>query len=625
MNRRRQHGVALMAMLAVIVLGAAWWTVTAISTPISREAEQRAHNARVMQQAKTAILGWVAQQAATSGEENPGRLPCPEASGNIGGGNEGIASGVCAPVAIGRFAWRTLGLDKLRDAANEPLWYVVSPGWTKPNNLAGTFTTINSNCANPASPLACAAGGQLSVNGAANSAVALIIAPGAPVQVQPSMACAARTQTRDVPSPAIDLRNYLECENATLPSDRTFATTGPAGSFNDQVLVITAAEVLAVVDAAIASRFAREFGPSMRYCDGLWPACNPVPAPAPGAARVVYPFAATFGDPTLATYRGVAGVFQGLLPLAYSASSPDCAPLPAPQAPFCSPPATCNPADLRCAPNLITYRDNPVIVQTGAGSPDVQLSNFNCAVAGAPSTLNCTVNSRYSVLTPVANRWMTFTMAVTSNNVGMALRTVNTAVQMTGTDPALNAPFGYTVDSAVMNNDGSAIVTYTVRVPGAGGGLLGDLSCGLLGALLQLLFDCQGHDISLPFHWRDPALLHAASATTAWYYRNGWHQHMYYAVAQGNAPSGGGDCTAPPPGAGNCLTVFGAAPANTHRAIAILPGLAFAGQVRPPTNISHWLEGGNANLPLDAVFWTRDPNLMIHRTFNDRLVILGSS
>lgn len=132
MNRRRQHGVALMAMLAVIVLGAAWWTVTAVSTPISRAAEQRAHNARVMQQAKTAILGWVAQQAATTGEENPGRLPCPEANGNIGGGNEGVASGVCAPLAIGRLAWRTIGLDKLRDAAGEPLWYVVAPGGPSP-------------------------------------------------------------------------------------------------------------------------------------------------------------------------------------------------------------------------------------------------------------------------------------------------------------------------------------------------------------------------------------------------------------------------------------------------------------------------------------------------------------
>jgi hypothetical protein len=337
----------------------------------------------------------------------------------------------------------------------------------------------------------------------------------------------------------------------------------------------------------------------------------------------VYPFAAPFGNPALSTYQGAAGVFQGLPPLVYSAASPDCAPLPAPQAPYCSPPATCNPADLRCAPNLVTFRNNPVFIQTGAGSPDVQLNGVNCAVAGAPNTLTCTVNSRYSVLTPVANRWMTFTMAVTSNNVGMALRRVNTVVQMTGTDAALNPPFGYRVDSAVMNNDGSATVTLTVRVAGAGGGLLNDLSCGLLGFLLGLLFDCQGHVIALPFHWLDQPVIHTTNASTAWFYRNGWHQHMYYAVAQGNAPSGGGDCTVPAPG--TCLTVFGAAPANTHRAIAIFPGLPFLGQARPPGNIGDWLEGGNSNLPTDTVFWAREPNLMINRTFNDRLIILGSS
>ena len=37
-RRAHQSGAALMAMLAVLILGAAWWTVTLISTPINRVA-----------------------------------------------------------------------------------------------------------------------------------------------------------------------------------------------------------------------------------------------------------------------------------------------------------------------------------------------------------------------------------------------------------------------------------------------------------------------------------------------------------------------------------------------------------------------------------------------------------
>ena len=57
---RAQRGAALMAMLAVLILGAAWWTVTALSTPINRTASERAHNARILQEAKSALIGYVA-------------------------------------------------------------------------------------------------------------------------------------------------------------------------------------------------------------------------------------------------------------------------------------------------------------------------------------------------------------------------------------------------------------------------------------------------------------------------------------------------------------------------------------------------------------------------------------
>ena len=60
----RQRGAALMAMLAVLILGAAWWAVTALSTPVDRTASERVHNARILQEAKSALVGYVAHRAA---------------------------------------------------------------------------------------------------------------------------------------------------------------------------------------------------------------------------------------------------------------------------------------------------------------------------------------------------------------------------------------------------------------------------------------------------------------------------------------------------------------------------------------------------------------------------------
>lgn len=74
---------------------------------------------------------------------------------------EGVAAASCSLPAVGRLPWRTLSLDKLTDAAGEPLWYVVSPGWAKPNNTA--HTVINSNTPR-----------QLTVDGVASDSVALI-------------------------------------------------------------------------------------------------------------------------------------------------------------------------------------------------------------------------------------------------------------------------------------------------------------------------------------------------------------------------------------------------------------------------------------------------------------------
>lgn len=596
---RRQRGMAIIVLLVVLLLGSAWWLVSALSTPANSTALKRDHNAKVLQQAKAALIGYVAQQAARSDENDPGALPCPEAAGYIGGTSEGVASGSCTLPVVGRLPWRTLGLEKLHDASGEPLWYVVSTGWAKPNPT--TNTVINSNST-----------GQLTLD-TATDVVALIIAPGPSLSVQASANCTARNQVRSVPSSSIDFRDYLECQNATSPADSTFAGSGPSGSFNDQVLAVTAPEMLPGIEAAIAARFARDLAPSIRaaaYCGGLWKPCT-------GAGSAVYlPFAVPFGDPATSNFQGSAGTTQGLLPFSYGATQ-GCLPN-TPSAPFCAPPPACNPAtDNRCRPSFVEWRNNPVITRTGGAN----LASYSCSVAGTPTTLTCTLNAYATLLS--GNQSMNFTIDVTADNVGMSLRQANAAVQMTGVDTTasgINLPFGYSVASATMNTDGAATLRITSRVPTGGGTLLSDLVCGLTGAL-ALNNNCYQHTITVPFMFVDQPILYTTHTTFAWFYRNRWHESMYYAVAPGNAPSGTGACTA----GTNCLSVNGLTPGNTQRSVVVIPGprLAALGQVRPPTTVAHWLEGANADG--NSAFTLRDPAAMINRTFNDHIAVIDGN
>lgn len=584
MSKRAQRGAVLLAMLVVLVLGAAWWTVTAISKPANRAADDRAHNARVLAQAKAALIGWIAMTAANAGENNPGRLPCPETPAQIGTAEEGntaatatVPSCNAAPgPVVGRLPWRALGIEQLRDAANEPLWYVVTTGtWALQN--VGAATTINSNSV-----------GQLTVDGALNAAVALIIAPGPPLSVQASPGCAARNQARTMPGPAIDLRDYLECENATSPADVSFVTAGPAGSFNDQVLVVTVSDVLPVIEAAVADRFRRAVAPTMRsaYSDPLgvsWPA-----TPA-------LPFAVPFMDPTASNFKGAAGTFQGLLPLTYSETAPGSE-------------VPCTPgADARCDPMFVAWQNAPAPSVTAAVLPPILVPNPTpCAVTvvvtnPVPLTqttrIDCVIYGYWLSNTP-----LNFTLQGTASNVGMALRQFDTTVAMAGVAAA-----GRTV-GGVLNANGSASVTLSGNVPA--GVPVADGLCGLAGFMAGL-FDCYRYNISVPiFLLADQALVDPQG----WFVRNGWHQVSYYAVAPDIAPSGPRACGA------NCLTVNFGNPAAAQRGLVAISGRSLLGNARPNGNLADWLESENANA--DLVFAVRDPALLMNRTFNDRIAVV---
>lgn len=607
--RARQRGLALLLVMAVLALSSTWYMVRRLQEMnANTTASDRARNAAVLNRAKQALIGYVAAQAAKAGEDNPGALPCPEALGYFDSTTQdGQTASSCTLPKVGRFPWRTIGTDKLVDAAGEPLWYVVGANWAKPNST--TNTIINSNST-----------GQLTVDNVANDAVALIIAPGPAISVAAATGCTAWTQVRPTTGNP-DWRNYLECYDATNPA--VFVTTGPSGSFNDQVIKITAADLLPAIEAGIARRFEREIAPKIRsaYSNSdaanpnlSWPATNPV-----------LPFAATFADPTTSAFKGSAATFQGLLPLTYSET------IPGSHVPCAAGP------DARCDPTFIAWSSppSPTLSQPIAPLPPyIRPNPAVCTVnnLSQPTQVECVVFIVSAKNTPAPSAPLNVVLQGGVRNVGMALRQFDTTVAMQNID--VN---GRSV-SGVLNVDGSAAVTLNATIPAGvtnvkvpNGNCVGGVPGGN---------DCFSATITVPITLlADHTVLDANDATYGWFVRNKWHAVLYYAVAPNVAPSGTRSCVAPP-GTPSCLSVnylpsvsWDSNPLHAsgkQRGLVVIAGRSLLGSARPNGTLSDWLEGSNIDVNRFLAspytpFTARSSTLSWNRTFNDRIAVIDSN
>jgi hypothetical protein len=580
-SRRAQRGLALLGLLAVAVMVFAYVLTSRLNAASQFVALDRENNAKLLARAKQALIGYMAQQAAMSGENNPGHLPCPEAPANFGTANEGIEASFCTTQAIGRLPWRTLGLPKLVDAAGEPLWYAVSGGWHRPNS--STNLTLNSD-----------SGGQLSVDGIANDAVALIIAPGPVLAAQAGTGCTAWVQSRPA-SGAPDLRNYLECENATSPADATFVSSRAGQSFNDQILRVAAADVIPALEAAIAVRMQREIAPALRtvYTSAQY---SGIPSSSP-----MYPYAALFANPNPGlsnNYQGAAGTYQGLLPFSQTQG--------------------CDPAtDARCTTTLLAWSSGtpPPAYKTGGFG---NILNQTCSWQSGGSVALCTGEYEEDNGNP-SGAGMLMEMTATINNVAMGLRTLDwpkaqVLARNASADPWLPMTLEPAPDtSATMNADGSVTVKFRARLPNVdamGWGHKAQYWVSLERAVI-------GDHFLL-----DPATT-GPGAATSWFVRNEWYRVTYYAAAQANMaaalPSLGCDSS-------NCLR-FNDPSLRNIRALLVLAGRSLSNPAgRPNGALTDYLEYQNADL--DTLYEQRPMRMSkvalpaLNAPMNDRLVLV---
>jgi hypothetical protein len=211
----------LLILLVILATGVAAIFYTSIR-PASSSIDRDKLTMAALAQAKEALLG-----RAWSDGTRPGSLPCPDVDndGLLTLGVDYGAGGVCT-ANIGRLPWKTLGLADPRDSSGERLWYALSPGFQD-----ATGSIINSDTK-----------GQLTVTGVspALEAVAIIFAPGGSVGAQ----------VRGTAVEQNNVVNYLEGGNED--GNSTFTTAAVSSTFNDQLLVITAAAAITVVEKRVA-------------------------------------------------------------------------------------------------------------------------------------------------------------------------------------------------------------------------------------------------------------------------------------------------------------------------------------------------------------------------------------
>ncbi len=212
---KQQRGGVMLVMLVMLIIGLTAALVGSLSVAGIKTARQDSSSS-ALAQAKEALIAY-----AVHDPNRPGELPCPDVDGN---GTADYIAG-CSSY-VGYLPWKDLDLPELRDGASEKLWYAVSI-----NFYAGNTVKLDSD-----------AQGQLTVSGQTNvgNVAAIIFAPGAPL-------CGKTHATNNIDQ-------YLEAMPsvvATTATDKVPNNDCTAAPYNDQLLAITADQILQPVEKRI--------------------------------------------------------------------------------------------------------------------------------------------------------------------------------------------------------------------------------------------------------------------------------------------------------------------------------------------------------------------------------------
>ncbi len=281
--RRRQSGIALLALSVLLVIVSVGLLVEKLSTRTQGNSARERSSNEVLAQAKASLIAW-----SVSHPNEPGRLPWPDRNGDgdYDGGSDCVTTGFSNVHLLGRFphAGDATPCDVVPfgsftvDGYGEPLWYAVSQNLLWNRGQTGTDPPLNPGLLDGAASYPWLTVRDESGNVVSNRVAAVIIAPGGIVGNQ------ARTGPAPDPSQYLDSvtigattydNSDADLDFIVYPDSRKTTTDGD--SFNDQLIYITIDELMRPVekrvlgDAAVALEDYRNiYGP-----DGYYPWLSP--------------------------------------------------------------------------------------------------------------------------------------------------------------------------------------------------------------------------------------------------------------------------------------------------------------------------------------------------------------
>jgi type II secretory pathway pseudopilin PulG len=240
---RRERGSALLIILTLIGIGAAFLLVSALNKA-NQQIERDKITAAALAQAKEALISFAATSATL-----PGSLPCPDTNNDGSGDN----TGTNCTAYIGRLPWKQLKLPDLRDGSGECLWYALSPVFR--NVLPAASRSPASNSLNNTTA------GQLTVSD--TSGIPLPTPPNPVIAVIFSTGTSLPGQNRAAVGATIcggnnNAANYLDTaagiSNATGGGTGTsFIAADASSTFNDKLIYITASQFFPSVNKRVVA------------------------------------------------------------------------------------------------------------------------------------------------------------------------------------------------------------------------------------------------------------------------------------------------------------------------------------------------------------------------------------
>jgi len=313
-NLKNQGGVALI-LFVLMLMGVGGIFFVGYSQGLLKQVElsKTEHNTRVLNEAKQALLQY-AYNYPQFNSEGPGRLPCPDDD------NNGLTGSLSLPLcqSVGRLPWAETELNfyDARDADGERLWYAVSDSFY---NLGGG-PIINSDSVGSITLIDQAENIIYDGNGAGIAAI--IIAPGSAIaRDEDNDGIYEYTQVRGTVAQQNLEKNYLDTLNgfdnsefinnsSALNSDgfilgpiRESDQTSPSFNtivVNDQMIVITATEVIEVAEKATLQAYRTAINDYLTQTGNVYPwLYNYTGVPDVAGLSSFYPALASFDNPTV--------------------------------------------------------------------------------------------------------------------------------------------------------------------------------------------------------------------------------------------------------------------------------------------------------------------------------------